>query len=338
MMYSFTTFVGQYVVIIVVAGFPWKLPMRILSECGLTLAKESYALGLSISPTPPTAAPAEFLIADVVTSVLPSTLSYLTGSACTIRCSCTPSISMLHVVKLAANSSLFLSSLIVLTFIVDTIAVFLQLSNDLPFQTPLSGLPLPCGFEGKSPCESKESVSVPGQVKLGTLTLALFRCAIIVFLLQYYPLITVFSNFYRFQYRSFPSQWDVISHKQGGNPCWFISGFPSLPRAPVRYSGRKAWGIQPAPAWSKLQAHVEVGVELQAERRLWTSGLMELPPVHTAGKGRMKVGWRGKGKPCKGSMQVWNESGEMRTRKASWRCASTMLYRHTILHGIYKAP
>ena len=62
MMSSFTTFV----IIIVVAGFPWKLAMRILSECGLTLAKESYALGLSISPTPPTAAPAEFLIADSI--------------------------------------------------------------------------------------------------------------------------------------------------------------------------------------------------------------------------------------------------------------------------------
>ena len=53
---------GQYVVITVVAEFPWKLAMRILSECGLTLTKESYALGLSISPTPPIAAPAEFLI------------------------------------------------------------------------------------------------------------------------------------------------------------------------------------------------------------------------------------------------------------------------------------
>ena len=53
----------------VVAGFPLRLVMRILSECELTLAQKTYALGLSIIQTPPFAAPIKFLTADVVTGV-----------------------------------------------------------------------------------------------------------------------------------------------------------------------------------------------------------------------------------------------------------------------------
>ena len=54
-------------------------------------------------------------------------------------------------------------------------------------------------------------------------------------------------------------------------------------------------------------------VELQAERQLWTRGLMELPHVHTARKGRVKVGRKGKGKPCRGYVQ------EMKLKRAN-RC------------------
>ena len=39
-----------------------------------------FAFVLSSMPTPPTDAPALFLVAEVVIRVLPSTVSYLTGS------------------------------------------------------------------------------------------------------------------------------------------------------------------------------------------------------------------------------------------------------------------
>ena len=57
-------------------------------------AKESFALVLKRIPTPPVAAPASFMVAEVVMRVLPWILSYLTSSSCTNRCSCKPSMSI----------------------------------------------------------------------------------------------------------------------------------------------------------------------------------------------------------------------------------------------------
>ena len=88
---------------------------------------------------------------------------------------------ILHSEKLVDSSSLILCSLIVLTFMVDTIAVFLHRNKDRPFLAPSSGLPLPFGFEGKSSCDSEESVPSQEEVTLETVTLVLYSYAIIVF-------------------------------------------------------------------------------------------------------------------------------------------------------------
>jgi hypothetical protein len=65
----------------VVAGLPWKFATSILSVLDVMLAYERFALQLRSNPTPPIAAPALFLTADVVMSVWPRMSSYLTGSS-----------------------------------------------------------------------------------------------------------------------------------------------------------------------------------------------------------------------------------------------------------------
>ena len=118
--------------------------MSVRSECGLILANDLSALLLSSIPTPPTAAPALFLVAEVVISVLPKMISYFTGSSWTMRCSCIPIMSILHLIRLVTSSSLHRLSLIVLTFMVDIVVLVLHVASGLLLRAlPLSLLRAP---------------------------------------------------------------------------------------------------------------------------------------------------------------------------------------------------
>ena len=217
--------------------------------------------------------------------VIPRVFSYLTGSLCTIRCSCISSTSMSYSMRFETSSFRILCSLIVLTYRVDIFTAILQLISFLLLQAPYSGLSLPYGFKGKTSCDCCKSMSAPGDVSfVGTLTLVLYTFAIIdlrmITILQAHVLqygsIRVFLPYS--EPRQFPRPWGQT--------------FPA--------------GIRP-----ELRPSLRGGVGWAASRVAimdkWADGIATCTySWDRLNEGRIKT----KGKPCKGSTQVWNESGK----------------------------
>ena len=93
----------------VVAGLPEKLAVMILGEIASTLHRDLAVRGFSRNPTPPTAAPEAFRVADEVISCHPSARFWkrTSMSSWTCLCSCNAIIDMLYRDASATSSPSF---------------------------------------------------------------------------------------------------------------------------------------------------------------------------------------------------------------------------------------
>ena len=90
---------------IVVLGLPVKVRTRILDDILSADNKQFRVLFLSAIPTPPIEAFELFKVADEVMSVMSEdNLWYLTGSSCSMRCSCRHTICRLYLSIELTNS------------------------------------------------------------------------------------------------------------------------------------------------------------------------------------------------------------------------------------------
>ena len=131
-----------------------------------TLIRDRRASGFSSMPTPPTAAPLVFLVAEHVISCqpFPTVCCFVATSVCTIRCSCMQTTLRPYFWERPVSSKRFLSLLRVLTFIVDTFVTVLQATSRVltPFSAvstgfvPVAKFSIPTWFlvGGRAPCLS----------------------------------------------------------------------------------------------------------------------------------------------------------------------------------------